>query len=66
MKFTVYAQITVSCFCEVEAETKEEALAKAEKLQPALSYNGSGTNAEENWLIEDADGTPQEIRIEES
>ena len=66
MKYKLNAQITVSCYCEVEADSEAEALAKAADMSPALHFIGSGTDPEENWLIEDADGSPEDIRIEQA
>ncbi len=64
MKYKLNAEITVSCYCEVNAASEKEAIAKAAELYPALHFNGSGTNPEENWLIEDADGEPVNIRVD--
>lgn len=66
MKYKLHGIITVSCYCEVEADSEQEALSKAEQLQPTLGFMGSGALPDENWLIEDADGIPTEIRIEEA
>jgi len=65
MKYNLCATITVSCYCEVEADSEAEAIEKSRELMPALKFNGSGTWADENWLIEEADGEPQDIRVEE-
>ena len=64
MKYKLTSQITVSAYCEVEAESESEALKKAAELTPAMHFNGSGTNVEENWLVEDIDGEPREVRVE--
>lgn len=64
MKYTLNATITVSCYCEVEAGSEEEAREKASELSPAIHFNGSGLLPDENWLIEEADGEPENIRIE--
>lgn len=55
--------VTVSCYCEVEARSEAEARKKAEELMPALSFNGSGNTADQNWLIEEADGEPFDISV---
>ena len=63
MKYRLCAEITVSCYCEVEADSEPEAIAKATELQPALGFTGSGNEPEDYWLIEDADGAPNNIRV---
>lgn len=64
MKYKLTAQVTVSCYCEVDAESESDAIAKAEELTPAMHFNGSGTTPDENWLVEEIDGTPNTIRAE--
>ena len=64
-KFRLNAEVTVSCWCEIEAESQEEALEISDGMSPALHFNGSGTFPEENWLIEDSDGTPTNVKIEQ-
>lgn len=63
MKYKLYCHITVSAYCEVEAESEAEAIKKSEELPPAMHFMGSGTYADENWLVEDIDGEPQEITV---
>jgi 2'-5' RNA ligase len=58
------AKITVQCCCEVEASTEEEAIERASALKPALHFDGSGTYPDENWLIADVGGQPENIHID--
>lgn len=63
MKYHLSCAITVSAYCEVEADSEAEAVEKSRELTPALSFNGSGNSADQNWLIEDADGEPENISV---
>lgn len=63
MKYKLSCQITVSAYCEVEAENEDEAIEKAKDMQPAMHFLGSGTSAAENWLVEDIDGEPDKISV---
>jgi hypothetical protein len=64
-RFNLSAIITVSAFCEVEADSLEEAIEKSQSLPPAYHSIGSGTDPEENWCVEEIDGEPVEITGEE-
>jgi hypothetical protein len=59
--FQLSAAVTVSAYTVVEAETLEEAIRIAEGRSVQLGGNGSGAYADESWIIEDADGAPQDI-----
>ena len=66
MKYKLSAAVTVSTYCEVEADSPEEAITKSRDLPAQLSFNGSGNTAEDAWLVEEADGEPQGITCEEA
>lgn len=59
--FKLGARVTVSAYTEVDAPTLEEAIEEAAGRSVELSYNGSGNSADEVWLVEEADGTPEGI-----
>lgn len=59
-KFLVTATVGVSAFAHVEADSAEEAAEKAKSLPVGLeSY---GADPDEGFVIEDADGEPENIR----
>ena len=65
MKYKLTAQVTVSCYCEVEAASESEAIAKGADLPAAMHFNGSGTTPEDFWLVEEIDGVPCGIRVDQ-
>ena len=65
MKFNLTCQVTVSAITEVEAESPEEAILIAKDRDIGLHFNGSGTDPEEVWCIEEADGSASNIRVQE-
>ena len=64
-RFNLSAIITVSAFCEVEADSLEDAIEKSRSLPPAYHSIGTGTDPEENWCVEEIDGEPVEITGEQ-
>lgn len=59
--FNLGARVTVSAYTIVEADTLEQAIEIARERQVVLGGIASGSNDEEQWVIEDADGTPVDI-----
>ena len=64
--FKFSAKVTVSAYTEVEANTAEEALAEAETRQVVIGGLNSGNDPDESWIIDDADGEPEDIRNDEA
>ena len=64
-KWNLSALVGVSAYTEVEAETKAEAIEIAQGRLPTLGGMGSGADPQEEWVIEEADGMPQNITAEE-
>jgi len=62
--FKLACKVTVSAFTEVEAYTLEAAMALAASRDVVLADVGSGAQPEDAWVIEEADGTPFDIRAE--
>lgn len=62
-KFNFVASVTVSAFTTVEAEDAESALlvAEARLVELAQGYD-TDEQAEEVWVIDDADGSAHSIR----
>lgn len=63
MKFTLHAKVTVSTYTEVEADSAEEALRIAGERDAVIGGIGSGAYPDESWIVDDIDGTPEEITI---
>ena len=61
--FQLSASVTVSALTEVEADTLEEAIEIAKGREAAIGGNGTGVYPNENWVIEDADGSPENIHL---
>ena len=62
--YSVQAKVTVSCWTEVEADSKAEALRIASKRDLAEIFMDGSSEVSECWHM-DADGTPGELRIDE-
>lgn len=60
-KFELSAAVTVSAYTTVEADTLEKAIEIAEGREAAIGGMGTGVNALDSWVIDDADGMPMEI-----
>ena len=64
--FNIYGKVTVTTFTTVEAENAEEALKLASKRRGMMSVtSNNGDFADNVWKIEELDGEPYEIKIEE-
>ena len=63
-EFRIYATVTVSAFTIVTAETEAEALAIAHEREAAIGGHETGIEPAEYFVIDDADGTPENIRVE--
>jgi hypothetical protein len=61
-KFLLGCKVTVSAYTEVESETLEDAIEEAEGREVAMGGVNSGNSPDEFWIIDDADGSPQDIR----
>jgi len=63
-KYMVNGQVTVSCWTEVEAESREEAFKIAHDRDTAsLAANSLYPDADEAWHFEN-DGMPEKLKIE--
>lgn len=63
-KFHLNGYVTVSASTVVEADTLEEAIKKSENLSVMHSSQAHGVE-EEVWVVEDMDGSAQEIYQDE-
>jgi hypothetical protein len=61
--FKFSACVTVSAFTIVEADTLEAALVKAEDRPVTIGGVNSGESRWESWIIDEADGDAQDIRV---
>lgn len=64
MKYSMQCMVTVSAYTEVEADSEEEAMEIARRREVEIGGNGSGQYPDEVWIIDDADGSPVNIRFE--
>lgn len=65
MRFQLTANVTVSAYTIVEADSLEEAIEAATDRAVAIGGIGSGELDDETWIIEEADGEPMNIHGEE-
>lgn len=66
MKFYKFGcVVTVSAYTEIEAASEEEALKIASSRGVVIGGIGSGNMADESWIIDDPDGEPQDIYLED-
>lgn len=65
MKYRLTSHVTVSAYTEVEADSEEEAIAQSKEREVVIGGRGSGTSPSEQWVIEDADGYPKNIKVDE-
>ncbi len=65
MKYRFTSEITVSSVTEVEADSYEEAMEIAEDREGALDFNGAGVSINESWVVDDIDGSPNNITLAE-
>lgn len=63
--YKMSAKVTVSAYTAVDANSEEEALALANARSVELGGNGTGNYPDEVWVIDDADGSPEDIRIDD-
>lgn len=56
------AQVTVSCHITIEADSLEQAREMAESNESVMLSPMVNGQDDDCWVIDDADGAPQEIR----
>lgn len=59
-EFELSCFVTVSAYTTVEADSLEEAIAAAKEREVVIGGRG-GEDQNEEWIIDDADGSPSEI-----
>lgn len=64
MKYTLMAQVTISIYTEVEANSLEEAIMIAGDRGIETTQYQAEEQAQEFWCADEYDGTPQNIRHE--
>jgi hypothetical protein len=66
-RYVLYAHVTVSAYTVVDAESEAEAIKIADSRDATLSTQWTRDKypeeAFEQWLIEEADGMPQNIGV---
>ena len=64
-EFNLTAKLTITTFTTVEAKTLEEAIEIAEQRTDMMSVSSNnGDSPIDVWMIEDLDGTPYEIKVD--
>ncbi len=63
--FKLGCHVTVSAYTVVEADSLDEAIAQSYGREVVLGGLHSGALPEESWVIDDADGDPQNIKLDE-
>jgi hypothetical protein len=68
-KFHLSAEVTVSTYTTIEAETLEEAIEMAEEAiemaedrDVVIGGNCSGEDENYSWIVEEIDGEPEKIK----
>ena len=65
-EYNLVAKITVTTFTTVEANSEEEAIQKGKERQSLMSVvSNNGDSEEDVWMVEELDGMPYDIKIEE-
>jgi hypothetical protein len=59
--FQLSAVVSVSATTTVEADTLEEAIKVAKAREVVIGGLHTGADPEEQWVVEDADGSPEQI-----
>lgn len=59
--FKFSALVTVSAYTEVEADTLEKAFEEADSREVVFGGMGSDADSAETWVVNEIDGTPEEI-----
>jgi hypothetical protein len=66
MKYRLSVAITVSAHCEIEASTPKEAIEKSQEMGAAWHSYNTGTSPKDVWCVEDIDGEPFNIAVDEA
>jgi hypothetical protein len=63
--YKLSCHVTVSAYTTVEADSLEDAIEEASGRSVELHFNGSGTDPNDVWCVEEADGDPENVTVEE-
>lgn len=61
-KFKLVANVTISVYTEVEAESLEEAISIAEERELMPIVHSGGESEEDTWMCDELDGSPMDIK----
>lgn len=64
MKYKLTAQMTISIYTEVEANSLEEAIEIAQEREPMGIVSNGGDSKEDSWMCDELDGYPKNITQE--
>ena len=65
MKYTLGAYLTISTYTEVEADSLEEAIEIASGRDVCEIHTDGIYTKEELWMVDELDGVPQNIKLED-
>lgn len=65
-QFTLIANVTISVYTVVEADTLEEAIKIGNERSLMSIPRGSSEDCNEEWVADELDGMPESIRVEEN
>lgn len=61
MKYRLACGVTVSAYTAVDAQSLAEAIEIAKEREVVISTGHDGAEESEQWIIDDADGSPNSI-----
>jgi hypothetical protein len=62
-RYVLGAEITVSAYTIVEAETEKQAIEIAEERGVEIGGIGSRGQRDEDWIVDEIDGEPMNIEV---
>jgi hypothetical protein len=64
--FRLTAHVTVTTWTDVEAETLEDAIEISKGRDVVIGGLHTGSDPMESWIIDDGDGSPENIHVTET
>ena len=64
MKYRLTAQVTISVYTDVEADSLKEAIEIAEERNLMSIVGNGGDTEEDSWMCDELDGYPKNIQEE--
>lgn len=64
-RYNLSCAVTVSAYTVVEADSLEEAIELAESREMVIGGVHTGTDPDKQWIVDEVDGSPENIRLGE-